>query len=193
MGRLIPDLLSLSRLALAYPFFRAMQLDGSSAAWVAAACFVAAVVTDLLDGRLARRLGTVSARGRALDHTSDFVFVASGLFGAAIRGALPVWLPLLVSLAFLQYVLDSLVLHRSRELRLSRLGRWNGVLYFVPAAGDILVRLGFALLAPAVPLVAWALVFTTLLSMGERARSGWLSRRRAPGSHEEGRGARSRH
>jgi hypothetical protein len=29
-------------------------------------------------------------------------------------------------------VLDSYFLHRQRQLRMSYLGRWNGILYFVP-------------------------------------------------------------
>jgi phosphatidylglycerophosphate synthase len=167
---------------LAYPFFRAMGMEGGDAALIAAACFVVAVATDLLDGALARRLGTASARGRTLDHTADFLFVVAGLLGAAGRGALPFLLPIVVGLAFAQYVVDSLLLEGREQLRMSRLGRWNGVLYFFPPAGDMLVRLGLGLLAPAVVGLSWALVLTTLASMGERGWRSWSLRRRAPGS-----------
>jgi phosphatidylglycerophosphate synthase len=148
----------------------------------AAACFVLAVASDLVDGRLARRLGSASALGRLLDHGADCVFVASGLLGAASREAVPIWLPLLVALAFVQYVADSMLIEARGELRMSPLGRWNGILYFVPLAGDILVALGAAFLALAVRALAWGLVFTTLLSMAERARLLLRSHRRAPDS-----------
>ena len=188
---MIPHLLSGSRFVLAFPFFLAMGMQGADAALVAAACFVVAVVTDLLDGALARRLGTASARGRTLDHTADFVFVVAGLLGAAGRGALPVWLPIVVGLAFAQYVVDSLLLEGREQLRMSAIGRWNGILYFVPPAGDMLVRLGAGLLSPAVVALSWALVFTTLVSMGERGWRSWRLRRTAPGSRAEETRARS--
>ncbi len=190
MVRLIPDLLSLSRVVMAWPLYRMMQSPEAGDALVAAALFVLAIATDLADGRLARRLGTTSARGRVLDHSSDVIFVIAGLAGAASRGALTGWLPVLVGIAFAQYATDSWLIHRSGGLRMSRLGRWNGILYFFPTGGDILVRLGLGFLAPPVAWLAVALCLTSLLSMAERARAMWLPRI-APGSHGEGTADRS--
>lgn len=147
---------------------------GDAAAWLAAGAIVLAIVTDLLDGPVARRSGSASAAGRAFDHTSDFLFVTAGLVGGALRGAFPLLLPMLIAVAFAQYVVDSYWLHRQRQLRMSALGRWNGILYFVPLCGDVLVRtgvlaaLGLGVLAPLVPWIAWALVASTLLSIGDR-------------------------
>jgi phosphatidylglycerophosphate synthase len=189
--RLIPHALSGSRILLAYPFFLAMRAEEATAALAGAILFGVAVGTDLLDGWLARRLGTASAAGRLIDHTADCTFVVVGLAGAAARGAVPLMLAVLVALAFLQYAGDSFLVHRHRTLRMSSLGRWNGVLYFVPLAGDLLVRLGFPELSTAVRLLSWALVVTTVVSMGERARAVVLSRRTAPGSRAAEREDRS--
>jgi phosphatidylglycerophosphate synthase len=174
--------LSLLRLLLAAPFAWTMSRDGPEAAAWAAVLVAVAIGTDLADGPVARRLGTESARGRALDHTADFATVAAGLFGAASRGAVPWLLPVLVSAAFAQYVIDSLLLHRERRLRMSVLGRWNGILYFFPVCGDILARLGFAFLAAPVRWLAWVLVATTLLSVGDRLLALRPAPRTAPGS-----------
>jgi phosphatidylglycerophosphate synthase len=182
MDRLIAHALSVLRLALAYPFFLAMGEEAPIVALGAALLFVTAVATDILDGWVARRLGTASPAGRVLDHIADFVFVVLGLLGAALRGALTLWLPILVAAAFLQYAGDSRLVRAREGLLMSPLGRWNGILYFVPLGGDILVRLGLSMLAPAVRLVAAALVVTTLLSMGERALALFRSRRKSPGS-----------
>ncbi|MEE8556606.1 MAG: CDP-alcohol phosphatidyltransferase family protein [Myxococcota bacterium] len=193
MARLIPHLITGLRLAIAYPFFLAMRGDPSDVATLAALLFVLAIATDLADGRLARWLGTESSLGRSLDHSADCVFVVSGLLGAAMRGALPYWLPIAVLVAFLQYTVDSFLLQGRSGLRMSRLGRWNGILYFVPLAGDILVRLGLGGLAPVVLLLSWGLVLTTLLSMGLRAWGLVRSLRTAPGSPAEGTPGRSVH
>jgi len=175
--------LTVARLLLAVPFALCMAAaDARHAAW-AAVILTAAIVSDLADGALARRLGTASAAGRLLDHTVDVLFVTTGLVAAAARGAFPWILPVLVAAAFAQYAIDSYVVARARELRPSRLGRYNGILYFVPLGGDIAVRLGGQALRPLVTALAWVLVASTLGSMGERLfLAVTAGRRRAPAS-----------
>ncbi len=162
------NLLSLSRLLFVVPFALLVARGGAENAVWAAALFALAIATDLADGPLARARGTASPLGRALDHGADFLFVCSGLFAAATRGALPWLLPVLVAIAFAQYVIDSYWLHRARELRMSALGRWNGILYFVPLGGAILVELGLGFVAAPTVWVAWALIATTLASILDR-------------------------
>ena len=130
--------------------------------------FVIAIVSDIVDGPIARRQGTASEGGRAADHTVDFLFVTCGLMAGAARGVFPWILPLLIAAAFGQYVIDSYWLHRQRQLRMSQLGRYNGILYFVPLGGDILIRLGLSFLEPLLLPVCGALVVSTLLSIGDR-------------------------
>jgi len=161
--------LSIGRGLLALPFAWAMSSASGSAAVAAAFLLGIAIASDLLDGRLARRRGTVSPLGGILDHGADFCFVMAGLVAGAGRGIFPAALPICVAVAFAQYVIDSYWLHRKGSLRMSALGRWNGVLYFAPLVGDALARLAVPALAPLVTLLAWALVVTTLLSIGDRA------------------------
>lgn len=174
---------SLLRLALAVPFGLTMRdPSGASAPW-AALLLVLAIASDLLDGALARRRGTESRLGGILDHGADFAFVMTGLAALAARGGVPWLLPGLVAFAFAQYVVDSFWSDRRRGLRVNRLGRLNGILYFVPLGGDILARLAWPPLALGVRWLAWALVGSTLLSMASRTRAWARHRRRAPGSH----------
>lgn len=185
--------LTATRLLLAVPFALVMARGDAHAAALAALALAAAIATDLLDGVIARHQGTASAAGRAFDHATDCVFVTAGLAAAAIRSALPWLLPVLVAAAFAQYVVDSYWLHRGGSLRTSRLGRWNGILYFAPLGGDILVRLGLSGLQPLVTLLAWGLVASTLCSMGERLWAATARRRTAPGSLAAGTADPSRH
>jgi len=154
--------------------------DDPSVALTAAIAIVVAIATDLVDGPLARRTGTATALGGTFDHTTDCVFVVSGMAGGVVRGAFPAVLPVLVIVAFAQYAIDSYWLHRQRRLRGSRLGRYNGILYFVPVCGDTLVRLGLTFLRPAVSPVCWLLVVSTCVSIGERLILGWRASRTDP-------------
>lgn len=149
--------------------------------------FWLAVATDLADGLVARRRGEESALGALLDHSTDAIFVSAGLAALALRGEVPVLLPPLVLLAFVQYALDSKAL-AGRPLRTSMIGRYNGLAYYV-LLGTPIVRDALDLGWPGAGLVAllgWVLVASTLVSMTDRAVGWWISRR-APDSLDEGR------
>ena len=156
------------RLFLVMPFAFFMARGDKHSAIFALGVWVVALITDFLDGPIARRTGTVTALSGAFDHTSDFLFVTCGLFGGALRGAFPWILPVLITAAFSQYVIDSYWVHRQAKLRGSKLGRYNGMLYFVPTCMDALIRLGLRLLQPLLTILVWLLVVSTLVSMGQR-------------------------
>ena len=156
------------RLLLVLPFAFFMAQGDRRSAVFALIIWVVALITDFLDGPIARRRGTVTAWSGTFDHTSDFLFVTSGLFAGASRGAFPWILPILITAAFAQYVIDSYWIHRHTKLRGSKLGRYNGILYFVPSIMDILIRMGLHFLEPLLTILVWLLVLSTLVSMAQR-------------------------
>jgi phosphatidylglycerophosphate synthase len=142
----------------------------------AGALFVVAVATDLLDGPVARRFNHASELGGLLDHATDALFVVVMLATLAHHNYLPWLLPCLVTAAFLQYTLDSRAL-QGRKLRMSWLGRGNGIAYFVPV-GIVLIRNALELAWPAdiwVERLAWLLVGTSVISIFDRARAWFVT------------------
>ena len=168
------NLLTGLRLLLAVPATLAFAQPEFISAPLLLALMVLVIATDFLDGTVARRGGTASPRGQLFDHTTDFLFVTSGLAGAAIAGRVPAALPILIAVAFLQYVLDSYFLHREKRLRMSFLGRWNGIFYFVPLVFIAVSRfdLGAGVgegLSTLIVGVSYLLLFTTVASIVDRA------------------------
>ena len=163
------NLLTSLRLLLITPFVLLMTRTDPLSAILAGIIFLIATISDIVDGPIARHRGTVTAMGRTADHTADFLFVTSGLMVGAISGAFPWILPILITAAFIQYVVDSYWLHRQRQLRMSQLGRYNGMLYFIPLGGLILTRIGLVFLEPLLTVMAWTLVLSTAISMLDRA------------------------
>ena len=53
--------------------------------------FVIAAATDAIDGPLARRRGTATALGAAMDPLADKILVVGALAALAVRGVAPVW------------------------------------------------------------------------------------------------------
>ena len=141
--------------------------------WLLLLLLVLAIASDLLDGIVARKLNTASAQGQLFDHTADFLFVTSGLAAAAYAELLHPLLPILIAVAFSQYVLDSRYLFKQKHLHLSFLGRWNGILYFVPIVLIAVSRMEFiAQLEPIllilISILGYGLILSTLASIIDR-------------------------
>ncbi|MCY4357670.1 MAG: CDP-alcohol phosphatidyltransferase family protein [Gammaproteobacteria bacterium] len=168
------NLLTAIRLLLALPVAISMAHAGFLSPGVVLLLLIFATASDYFDGKVARAKGTASPKGMLFDHGTDFLFVTSGLAGAAWAGLLHWILPVLIFIAFSQYVLDSYFLFRHKQLRMSFLGRWNGILYFVPLFGISLARLipdelpGDILLV-LVEALSVALILSTLVSIIDRS------------------------
>ena len=94
----LPNVLTLGRL-LVVPFFAALLLlDSTSdaARVLAAGLFVAACLTDVVDGHLARSRGQVTDFGVMADPIADKALVGTALVGLSLAGALPWWATLVV-------------------------------------------------------------------------------------------------
>ncbi len=177
--------LTAMRLLLVLPMAAALARPALAAPWVVALFLVLAIASDYLDGPIARRTGTASARGMLFDHTTDCLFVTGGLTGAAIAGSITPILPALIPFAFAQYVVDSFVWSRRRQLRASFLGRWNGILYFVPLVLIATARLSasssFAVfLQLSARVFGYLLAISTVASMIDRATTPSLIRAADP-------------
>ena len=94
---------------------------------------IAASVSDFVDGRVARLLGTSSGTGRWLDGVANVTFVLAVLGCEAWGGAIPVYVPALIAMSFTQYVADSMLRGEARGPIRSRLGHWGGVINYALA------------------------------------------------------------
>jgi phosphatidylglycerophosphate synthase len=174
-------LFTILRLLLVVPAGLAFGRPQSSWARWAVAIVALGIATDIVDGRIARRLGSQSSFGQIFDHTTDFLFVTVGLTGTSLSHATTPFLPIFIVLAFAQYVLDSRFLHRSPALRMNWLGRRNGIFYFAPlcmvavARAVPASRAGPPLLSTAC-FLSYALVASTLLSRVDRALASGRAR-----------------
>lgn len=90
----LPNALTMLRL-LCVPLLAALLVvdDGShgSARDAAAAVFVAASITDFMDGAIARRYGLVTTFGKIADPIADKALTGVALIGLSVLGDLPWW------------------------------------------------------------------------------------------------------
>jgi cardiolipin synthase (CMP-forming) len=75
----LPNVLTLSRVAVIPVFVGLFFLESTAGQWMACALFTLAGITDFFDGYLARSRGQLSAFGTFLDPVADKLLVASAL------------------------------------------------------------------------------------------------------------------
>lgn len=92
----LPNMLSLVRLALAIPFALLMLSSLPGARLWACVVLAIGVLTDNLDGRIARRLGVTSEWGRILDPLADKVGAATAVIVLLVLQLLPLWFVILM-------------------------------------------------------------------------------------------------
>jgi CDP-diacylglycerol--glycerol-3-phosphate 3-phosphatidyltransferase len=97
----IPTAISSIRLA-ALPFFFYLYSLGYFLACLGLLAFCA--LTDYLDGYLARKLGVSSRFGALYDAATDFTLMMGIYVYFVLYDFYPIWLPILIVVAFMQFV-----------------------------------------------------------------------------------------
>jgi cardiolipin synthase (CMP-forming) len=86
----VANIVTVLRLMLV-PFFFAVLIRGGHD-FGAFILFAIAASTDWLDGQIARRTGTVTALGQAIDPLVDRLLIAAGVFGLWLVDRMPGWI-----------------------------------------------------------------------------------------------------
>lgn len=95
----LPNKLTVLRV-LMIPFFVAALLyehgENQTMRYVAAALFIVASLTDLLDGKIARKYNLVTNFGKFMDPLADKLLVCSALICLIELGQLPAWMVIII-------------------------------------------------------------------------------------------------
>ena len=98
----LPNKLTVMRVA-AVPFFVVLMLVPISGApcegwckWTALALFIIASLTDLVDGKLARKYGLVTNFGKFMDPLADKLLVCSALICLVELSRIPAWVVIII-------------------------------------------------------------------------------------------------
>lgn len=88
----LANIITVLRLMLV-PFFFAVMITEKNDV-LAFALFALAASTDWLDGQIARRTGTVTELGKAIDPIVDRLLIAAGVLGLYLDNRVPLWIVL---------------------------------------------------------------------------------------------------
>ena len=94
----LPNKLTVLRV-LMVPFFVLFMLTdigGAANKWIALAIFVVASLTDLLDGKIARKYNLVTNFGKFMDPLADKLLVCSAMICLIEKGSLAAWIVIVI-------------------------------------------------------------------------------------------------
>jgi len=127
----IPNVLTAARLVLLPIIVAGIATEHG---WVAVVAMGIGLVTDLLDGRIARRMRTTTAFGKSLDSTVDFVFIYSLFIALYAAGHLATYQFAVLYLAMLSILavqVATMGAGGAESITGTRLGKPTGALQFL--------------------------------------------------------------
>lgn len=119
----VPNLISVLRLFAIPVFLYLVWTERDLAGFLV---LVVAVLTDFVDGAVARRLNQVSKLGQFLDPLADRLFIAAAVVALAIRDVIPLWLVIVVMLRDALLGIGAIIMSRwgVGTLPVKWLGKW---------------------------------------------------------------------
>lgn len=146
----LPNILTLSRIAILPVLIGLFYFDDIWAPWVALGVYIIAAMTDFLDGYLARSWNETSTFGQFLDPISDKIFVSCLLLALVAFDRLEgVWLVPAIVIFVREFLISGLrefLAPKNITLPVSRLAKWKTALQMtalgflvVGDAGNVLV------------------------------------------------------
>jgi cardiolipin synthase len=167
----LPNLLTYSRIAavpvvVACMYWQSILEYGLWLRWVALVVFIAAGLTDVLDGYVARAYGQLSTFGRMLDPIADKLLVSSCLLMLAADGTIRGWSLWAAIVILCREILVSGLREYLAELRVSvpvtALAKWKTFLQLL-AVGFLIAGEAGDLILPITSLIGLALLWLSAL------------------------------
>lgn len=171
----LPNSLTLARIFLV-PIVVAALLTLEIRVWAlwGASLFLAAALTDLLDGYLARRRKQVTTLGRLLDPIADKLLISSALIALVQLKIAPAWMVvIIIGREFAVSGLRSIAAHEGFSIDVSTLGKGKMVTQVAAVVGLILGYKYGGWVQSTAKVLLWAVVFFALISMVQYFREFW--------------------
>ncbi len=177
----LPNALTLARIFL-IPFVVVVlltKLTDNRAIW-GASLFLAAALTDLLDGYFARRRKQVTTLGRLLDPIADKLLIGSALISLVQlhapdgRPVAPAWMVvIIIGREFAVSGLRSIAESEGFSIHVSKLGKGKMVTQVAAVMGLILGYQYHGWVMKTAKVLLWAVVFFALVSLVQYFREFW--------------------
>ncbi len=119
----LPNKLTILRIVMIIPFLLVLYLNIPFASYIALAIFILASLTDLLDGKIARKYNLITDFGKFADPLADKMLVMAAMVWFVEIGQMPGWVLLVVLVR--EFAVSGLRMVASDQGRVIAAG-WSG-------------------------------------------------------------------
>ena len=161
----LPNKLTMLRVIL-IPFFVAFMLVdicGAADSWIALAIFIVASLTDLLDGKIARKYNLVTNFGKLMDPLADKLLVSAALICLSSLGRLATWIVIvIISREFIISGLRQIAAEAGIVIAASYWGKYKTTFQMIMIC---LLIVNLEVLSILTTIVTWVAVILTIVSL----------------------------
>jgi len=156
----LPNKLTLLRVVMILPFLGVLYLDVPYADWWALGIFIVASLTDMADGKIARKYNLITDFGKFMDPLADKMLTTAAMVWFVEKGQMAGWVLLIVLVR--EFAVSGLRMIASDKGRVIAAG-WSGK---VKTASTMVCIVLMFLPIPAVvnAICVWVIALTTLYS-----------------------------
>ena len=169
----LPNKLTILRV-LMIPFFVLFMLwdiTGTADKWIAAAIFIVASLTDMLDGKIARKYNLVTNFGKFMDPLADKLLVSAAMICLVEMGRLPAWMVIvIISREFIISGFRLIASDNGVVIAASYWGKFKTVFQMVMI---ILMIADITALSLVTQIVMWIALVLTVVSLVDYLKKNW--------------------
>ena len=162
----LPNKLSVLRVIL-IPFFVVSMMIENGAnqtfRYVAAAIFIIASLTDMLDGKIARKYNLVTNFGKFMDPLADKLLVCSALICLIQLGQLPAWMVIII--VSREFIISGFRLVAAEQGIVIAASYWGKFKTTFQMIAVVLMILNFEALSAVTLICTWAALILTIISL----------------------------
>ena len=162
----LPNKLTVLRVIL-IPFFVVSLMIENGAnqtfRYVAAAIFIIASLTDMLDGKIARKYNLVTNFGKFMDPLADKLLVCSALICLIQLGQLPAWMVIII--VSREFIISGFRLVAAEQGIVIAASYWGKFKTTFQMIAVVLMILNFEALSAVTLICTWAALILTIISL----------------------------
>lgn len=162
----LPNKLTILRVLMIPFFVVALLLEGGESQtlrYIAAAIFVVASLTDLLDGKIARKYNLVTNFGKFMDPLADKLLVCAALVCLVELGQLPAWMVIVI--VSREFIISGFRLVAAEQGIVIAASYWGKFKTTFQMIAVILLILNLSSIAAITSIFVWLAVALTIISL----------------------------
>ena len=169
----LPNKLTVIRMILIVPFVFIMLTDvcGPMSKWIALAIFIIASLTDLLDGKIARKYNLVTNFGKFMDPLADKLLVCAAMICLVEMGKIPSWIVIIIISR--EFIISGFRLIASDNGIVIAASYWGKFKTVFQMAMVILMIADIVFLNLVTQIIMWIALVLTIISLVDYLKKNW--------------------